>query len=307
MPYSDFSRISGLSVHRDVPLFRCTSFRIGGPARCLLVPRNLKALEDVLDYMERRRISFHILGQGTNLLVSDKGVDVVLSLMGLNNMGFRRYRASDSGKVTADAGVKMRALLAWSVRSGLSGLEDLAGIPGSVGGAVRMNAGTRRGAIHRILSEVRLTGPGGSTWLPASSLRMGYRHTELPKGVLVSGAKLLLSPRPREEIMGQMKAALSARARSQPVGMPSAGCVFKNPEGDSAGRLIDRCGLKGKAMGGAQVSRKHANFIVNTGGARAVDVAGLMALIRETIMQAAGIDLRPEIVIWGEDVQKICR
>lgn len=307
MPYSDLERIQGLKVLRSFPLSRCTSFRIGGPARCLVVPKDLGALEDVLEYMDRQGLPFRVLGRGTNLLVSDQGAGIVLSLAGMKGVDLRGPSVGTGGywELTADAGVKMQVLLAWSARSGLSGLEDMAGIPGSIGGAVRMNAGTRHGAIHRVLSHVRLTGPGGSKWLAASSLCMGYRHAELPRGVLISAARLRLSASSRGEVYGRVRSAIRSRLETQPLGVPSAGCVFKNPEGDSAGRLIDMCGLKGRTRGRAMVSRKHANFIVNTGGATATDVAGLMALVRGTIMQATGIELKPEIALWGEDIQDI--
>ncbi len=306
MPCKDLKNIPGLRVRTDLPLAGFTSFRIGGPARCFLVPGDLLSLENTLEYLHGHDIPFYVIGQGTNLLVSDRGVKTVLSLSGLTSMTC----VPDSGSsgrvlVSADAGVKIRRLLAWAVRSGLGGLENLAGIPASLGGAVRMNAGNRHGAINEVLTHVRLTGAGGSRWVRASSLRADYRSLTTPRGVLISGARLSLISGARESLSLRVRRIMAARIHSQPLGMASAGCVFKNPAGDSAGRLIDMCGLKGKSAGGARISPKHANFIVNTGCGKAVDVARLMAFAREQVCTLTGIELEPEISIWGEDVKEI--
>ncbi len=305
LPCKDLHCVPGLRVQRDVPLAKFTSFRIGGQAKCFLVPGDLSSLENTLDYLYRKEIPFYVLGQGTNLLVSDKGVETVLSLKELNRVDYAMDSHSRCVTLTADAGVKIRRLLAWSVKSGFGGLEDLAGIPASLGGAVRMNAGTRHGAINEVITEVRLSGPGGSRWIPASSLQADYRDIRLPQRILISGARLHLSPKSRKNLVRRVKDIMAARTRSQPLGMASAGCIFKNPKDDSAGRLIDTCGLKGRSIGGAQISSKHANFIVNTGGARAVDVVSLMLMARDQVRAIADVELTPEIAMWGEDVQEI--
>ncbi len=303
MPFRDLERISGIEVRRQVPMASLTSFRIGGPARCLVIPRTLQALEKTLGTLKALDVPYKVLGKGTNLLVDDRGTGVVLCLSGLSQIDMRPAHGNQV-RIKAEAGVGLGRLLSFCARYGLEGLEALCGIPGSVGGAVRMNAGTRDLSIKDLIERVRLTSPDGSTWVGADALSFGYRKARLPEGTLVSGVVLRLRRGPAKLLFARIKGIMRTRRVTQPIGLPSAGCIFKNPPGEFAGRLIESCGLKGKILGRAQVSRIHANFIVNLGGARASEVTALMSHMSDEVEKKTGIRLVPEIEIWKENNDK---
>jgi UDP-N-acetylmuramate dehydrogenase len=299
LPFRDLSRIDGLDVLRDVPLAPLTTFRIGGKARVFVRPMRLSALEAAMSYMQGMGLSFRILGRGSNILIDDRGVDIVLSLAGLVDVN-GPMAFEDSGSIlTAGAGCSLGMLISWAVHRGLSGLEGLCGIPGSLGGAVRMNAGTHLWDIGSVLHSVCFTGPGGSCWTPKEALELGYRSLTTPDGAVISAARLRLFPREQAGILKDIRAVMKKRMMNQPLGKPSAGCIFKNPSGVPAGKLIDMCGLKGFTAGGAQISPIHANFIVNNGNASFFDVTRLMGIVKDRVLSASGIELMPEVAIWG--------
>jgi UDP-N-acetylmuramate dehydrogenase len=236
-----------------------------------------------------------VLG-GTNLLIKDGGIrGIVVSLSKL-----RAIREEAGAVLYAEGGVGMPTLIGYAIRRSLAGLEWAAGIPGTVGGCLVMNAGTRLGEMKNAVKAVRLvTMQGDVQDLPASSIRFQYRRACLPKGIVV-GVWLQLRPGTSTDIARVVKDYLHYRKDSQPLSMPSAGCVFKNPPRDSAGRLLEAAGLKGMRIGDAEVSTKHGNFIVNRGHASAADVVSLIRKIRRVIKEKTGIRLDLELKIVGE-------
>lgn len=298
MPFKDLSTIKDMDILRDIPLAPLTTFRIGGKARVFIRPMRMSALETAVAYMEDRGLSYRTIGRGSNVLVDDKGIHIAMSLSGLADIEGPKRCDDGCYILTAAAGCSLGMLISWTAHKGLSGLEGLCGIPGSLGGAIRMNAGTKSTDIGSVLHSVCFTGPDGSRWIPKERLQLDYRSLNMPEGAIISAAKLRLIPRKRSEIFSELKSIMKKRRMSQPLGRPSAGCIFKNPSGVPAGKLIDMCGLKGYTVGGAQVSPIHANFIVNNGYAGFVDVIRLMKIVKDRVFSATGIELMPEIEIW---------
>lgn len=297
--------IEDLEVSRNVPLAPLTTFHIGGKARLFLVPRTIRALERALLSLKRHEQGYKILGNGSNLLIDHAGVDVVLSLRALNRWFAPQLQFAvglELISVTAEAGVSLQRLLAWAVKNGLLGLERLAGIPGSVGGAAFMNAGANGTDLSSIVDAVLFTFPGESQWYLRDALKFEYRRLAVPDDAIISAVRFLLMPCSVSDLMHNVKVIMDRRRSTQPIGSKSAGCVFKNPEGDSAGRLLDECGLKGMRVGDAQISRKHANFIINLGRACFDEVLELMTLAKETVFAHTGIVLTPEVTVWREYV-----
>jgi UDP-N-acetylmuramate dehydrogenase len=286
--------LDGVQIDWDVSLARHTSLRIGGPVSCLLRPLNLAGLRTAVQVLNQNHYPYFILGQGTNLVVQDDGIRAAAINL---ESGFSRVERLDAAdRITVGAGTRLNRLLRFCLNEGLSGLEFLVGIPGTVGGAVRMNAGTHRGEISHVCEAVHLVlGDGSHCRLPRSNLRFSYRSLELPPGCVVVEAEFSLTPRPREYIREKLLSLVQARKEKQPWQLPSAGSVFKNPPGDFAGRLVEAVGLKGARIGDAQISPKHANFIVNRGQATAKDVKALITLAQEKVQQNFGILLELEI------------
>ncbi len=294
----DLKKIRDLQVREDVPLLPLTSFRIGGPAHLFLVPGSLKALEQTISYLSNRSIPYKVLGRGSNLLISDKGVKIVMSLAALNSI-HSSPRGHFLKTVSVGAGCRLDSFVSWSIRNGLSGLENLSGIPASIGGAIAMNAGTNKFSMSEAIEAVQFTGPDGSCWLRRDRLQFDYRSLRLPDRAIISAARIQLCKADPDRIRRRVKRVMLKRRATQPAGEPSAGCIFRNPPGDSAGRLIDRCGLKGLRIGDAEISKRHANFIVNCGKASALQVVDLLKIIRERVQKETGIKLVPEVSVWG--------
>jgi UDP-N-acetylmuramate dehydrogenase len=282
-------------IQFGAPLEAYTSFKIGGPADVLVEPADVDDVLRLAGQASRARIPIFVLG-GTNLLIRDGGIrGIVLSLSKL-----RGIHEEPGAVLYAEGGVGMPTLIGHAIRRSLAGLEWAAGIPGTVGGCVVMNAGTRLGEMKDAVKAVRLvTAKGELRDLPASSIPFQYRRAGLPKGIVV-GVWLQLRQGLRGDIERVVKDYLHYRKDTQPLTMPSAGCVFKNPPHDSAGRLLEAAGLKGARVGDAEVSTKHGNFIVNRGHARAADVIQLIAKVRQTIKRKAGVRLDLELKIVGE-------
>lgn len=279
----------------DAPLAALTSLCIGGPADALVSPEDVHEVCRVVRQARAARIPIMVLG-GTNLLVQDGGIrGIVLSLANL-----AAIEIEDARLVFAEAGARMPVLLGFAVHHGLSGLEWAAGIPGTVGGAVVMNAGTKLGEMQDCLDAIQMVDLDGRLVIhAAASVSFAYRSAGLPEGVVV-GAWLCLTPASRETIDSRTKSYLQYRKQSQPLSQPNAGSVFKNPQGTTAGRLIEEAGLKGCRVGDAQVSTKHANFIVNLGQARSADVLRLIETIQREVSQQTGIMLELEWKVVGE-------
>ncbi len=286
-------------VRFNAPLRDYTSFRIGGPADVLVVPKDLDALVRLLKQADRAKCPVFVVG-GTNLLVRDGGIrGVVVSLSQLT-----RITDEGDGVLYAEAGVGMPSLMQSAAKRALSGLEWAAGIPGTVAGCVVMNAGTRLGEMRSAVKAVRVVSPRGVVAdYPASALRFGYRRAKVPRGV-IAGVWLQLKSATREQIGKVVKDYLHYRKATQPLTLPNAGCVFKNLEEASAGKLVEAAGMKGVRIGDAQVSPKHANFVVNLGRARAADVLALIRKVRGAVKRKTGKTLQLELKIVGENLRE---
>lgn len=292
--------LDGVEVDWNVKLAGHTSLRVGGPVSCLLRPLNLAGLQSSVQVLSQNHYPYFILGRGTNLLVRDTGTRAAAISL---ESGFSQVERLDaSGRVRVGAGLRLNRLLRFCLQENLSGLEFIAGIPGSVGGAVRMNAGTHAGEMADVCEEVLLLLADGSlSRLAGSQLCFSYRRAELPSGAVLLEAEFSFSPSSREQIRDKIRTLLRERKEKQPWRLPSAGSVFKNPPGDFAGRLIEAVGLKGVRVGDAQISPRHANFIVNRGQARARDILALIELARDKVSQEFGVQLELEIEIIGNN------
>ena len=288
------------------PMSGHTSFRIGGNADALVSPVDRQDLMALLKEIRDRRLPFVVLGGGTNLLVRDGGFrGVAISLKKMAAIGITREYRSLGGSfsvINVEAGALLAKLLSFSVERGLTGLEFSTGIPGTVGGAVCMNAGTAQGEMGDIIDTVTLVAPDGELILRhREEMGFGYRTANVPADHVVLDAKIVLRYGDADKIKARVKQIMAGRKERQPWGLPNAGSVFKNPLDESAGKLIESAGLKGLTVGGAQVSEKHGNFIVNKGNAKAADVLQLMELIKQKVLEMHRIRLEPEIKIIGED------
>ncbi|RNB90867.1 UDP-N-acetylmuramate dehydrogenase [Brevibacillus nitrificans] len=285
-------------VWTNEPLANHTTWRIGGPADLLIQPKDKDSLQAAFQIIHRHEIPWSVIGRGSNLLVRDRGIrGAVLKVAeGLSHCEFR------GEEVCVGAGYSMIRLAMETGKMGLTGMEFAGGIPGTVGGAVYMNAGAHGSDLSRILIDAEILFENGERKvLTNEELSFSYRTSLLQqrKGIVVE-ARFRLQPGDRKEIAATLAANKERRRLTQPLQMPCAGSVFRNPPGDHAGRLIEAAGLKGYQIGGAQVSEKHSNFIVNCGGATATDVLTLIDYIRSTIQSKYGIDLHPEVLVVGE-------
>jgi UDP-N-acetylenolpyruvoylglucosamine reductase len=285
-------------ICRDEPLAKHTTLRVGGPADVYVEPASETDLAAIVKFCRERRLPFFVMGRGSNLLVRDGGFrGVVICLVQPN---FSRITVVGE-RLRCGAGAKLKNVAVEAKRNGLSGVEFLEGIPGSVGGALRMNAGAMGGATFDVVESVRFMDyagkiqEGGRDALPAE-----YRCCSLLKEHIALEAVFKCWPAPREKIEQRMKEFSEKRWATQPAA-PSAGCLFKNPDAIPAGKLIDELGLKGTRVGGAVVSAEHGNFVVNDGQATARDVLELIALLQAKAKSARGIELQPEVEIVGED------
>lgn len=285
-------------VQRDELMSGHTTYRIGGPARFMVTVESLDALSRTLRECLRVGLPWTVVGQGSNLLVADEGYEgAVVVLSG----EFRHWSFdSDALRFTVGAALPLARIVQEAYHIGVSGLEFAVGIPGTVGGALRMNAGTREewiGAHAHSVTTFSLK--GGLRRYHGEDIAWAYRRSSLPADEVVVECELDCAQGLAGRIQQRMEQALKRRKQRQPLGMPSCGSVFRNPEGASAGDLIEQAGLKGYRVGGAQISQVHANFIVNTGGATAADVAACMKKARDGVMEAYGIELRPEVRFLG--------
>lgn len=285
----------GLVEHE--PMYRHTTFQIGGPAEVFVQPRNLGAFMTALQVARESGLPLTVIGRGSNLLVRDEGVPgVVLCTCGMNGVRVEGRR------VIAEAGATMAQLAQAALHAGLTGAEFAAGIPGTVGGGVFMNAGAYDGEMSGIVTRsVYMDENGGSCALPGAEQAFGYRtsiYKQHPEWVIIE-AECLLKPGDPAEIRAKMDDFARRRREKQPLNFPSAGSTFKRPEGYFAGRLIEGAGLKGASVGGAQVSEKHAGFVINHGGATCADVTALIEHIQKTVFDRFGVHLECEVRTIG--------
>jgi UDP-N-acetylmuramate dehydrogenase len=279
------------------PLGFHTSLRIGGPADIFVVPQNIDDIRHALQFAERDQLAVTVIGGGNNLLVGDRGVrGVTLKLEGC--LGRAEYRGEEA---LAGAGVSLSGLIREAAALHLGGIECLIGIPATIGGALAMNAGTADGAIGDFVSAVYFLHPDGTLgeFKPGPG-PLGYSAFQTPPGAVLIGCRLRLQRRPMGEIQRELKQRLKQKKTTQPLALASAGFVWRNPSGGSAAKLIEKSGLRGKRVGGAEISAKHANFVVNRGGATAGDIIALLDLTRERVRHQFGVALDHEIRIIGE-------
>ncbi len=290
----------GARVAVDVDLSGYTTMRVGGPAAALVQAESLADLRAVAAVVRETGCAWMVIGRGSNLLVADEGWPGIAVVLG---RGFRGVEV-DGDLVRAGAAEPMPALSREVARHGLAGLAFGVAIPGTVGGAVRMNAGAHGGEIRDVLvwAEVaRIRADSALERWEADRLGFSYRHSELPADAIVTGVEVQLRPADADQLAEDMAEMRRWRRENQPINQPSCGSVFRNPEGDSAGRLIEAAGCKGLRVGGAQVSQRHANFITVGSRARAADVHAIIRQVRQRVYDTAGVSLRTEVVLAGFD------
>ncbi len=291
----NWQKIYKIPVRHNIKLSAYTSFKIGGPARFFLQPKDICQLKAAVKALKNENISFKILGAGSNLLIKDGGFDG--AVIRLRAPYFSRIKFS--GKhAQAGAGLLISQFIVKAKARGLGGAEFLSGIPGTLGGALVMNAGAWHEDISKIVEKITVMDYNGKVKIIATgSAGFKYRSSGLNKYIVLS-VSLHMEKKALSEINSEVSYYLKKRQEMQDLKYPSAGCVFRNPKNDFAGRLIDACGLKGKQFGRAMISNRHANFIVNKGGAQAEDVLGLIEFVRKTVKDKYEISLEPEIKIW---------
>ena len=284
------------------PMKNHTTFRIGGPADALALPKTPEEVAEVVRFCHEHAQPYYVLGNGSNLLVSDEGYrGLVLQL-------YRNFNdiQVNGETITVQSGAMLAAVARTAYQTGLTGLEFASGIPGTIGGAVVMNAGAYGGEMKNVLKEVTvLTKKGEVLVIPAKALELGYRTSVIPKnGWIVLGAVLQLKKGDQEQILARMEELKEQRITKQPLDLPSAGSTFKRPEGYFAGKLIMDAGLRGFTVGGAQVSEKHCGFVVNRGNATAADVWELICEVKRRVKEMTGVELEPEVKLLGDFPQR---
>ncbi len=283
-------------VTENEPLAKYTWFGIGGPAEFFVKPKNEDQLQTVITRCNENNVPWRIIGQGANLLISDKGIKGAVIKLDEQSFGKMEF---NNHSVTVRAACPLGAVMRESVKEGMSGLEDLVGIPGTVGGAVKNNAGSKFADIGTITANVRVIDNNGTIYTREKpDLNFEYRKSNIADQIITQ-VTFELVPDDPNRLLTRMKETFIIKKNSQPLSSRSAGCIFKNPPGEKpAGMLIDRACLKGKQIGGAMVSDRHANFIVNRGGATFDDVRKLIDVIRQTVYDKFGVELELELEIW---------
>jgi UDP-N-acetylmuramate dehydrogenase len=289
-----FAEGLGCETHRNEPMSRHTTFRIGGPADLFLVVHDKPALQQVLRKAWELGVKICVLGNGSNMLVSDAGIRGAVIALG---KGFKKIELCGTGALECGAGVSLAELCNFAKDHSLTGLEFAWGIPGSVGGAAFMNAGAYGHSMSEVVTVCcHVTPSGQEGTLQGNDLQYGYRKSAYTdNGCIITSVRLQLQPGNQEQIASTMRQLYQRRKSKQPLEMPSAGSIFKRPPGYYAGTLIEQCGFKGRRVGGAMVSEKHAGFIVNAGNATCDDVLRLIKLIQETVYQKTGVHLECEV------------
>lgn len=287
----------GIPFAENEPMSRHTTFKIGGPARIFIMPGDTDSLVRAVSACREVGAQPRIIGNGSNLLVDDAGIDAPV----ISTVSVSEPVALEDGLLIASAGESMMSLCSRAQELGLSGLEFAYGIPGSVGGAVYMNAGAYGGEIKDVLTKAWAvnTESGELTEINSQEINFSYRHSIfMEKPYVIIKAGFSLASGDKDEIKAKMSGLMSQRKTKQPLDWPSAGSTFKRPQGAYAAALIDECGLKGFRVGGAAISEKHAGFVINAGGASCADVIKLMESVRETVLKQTGFELEPEIRVF---------
>jgi UDP-N-acetylmuramate dehydrogenase len=295
----ELRRLGGEEVRFDCPMAPYTTLRVGGLAEALYETNDLEDLRQMVAYLNKEDIPYLVIGRGSNLLINDEGL-AGLAILLRGSFATVKQENKDNLTVFSGAGLHLAELLMYCRSSGLGGLEFLAGIPGTVGGALSMNAGAFGKEIGDRVKEIHVLNTRGEVVVTKRSrLRFSYRTLQIEKGSVIIRAGLMVDRDTEENVSKLIVDYMKRRKETQPLEYPSAGSVFKNPPNDFAGRLIEQVGLKGKKIGGAIISEKHANYIINTGGARAEDILKLMSMAQEKVRKETGIKLEPEIQVVG--------
>lgn len=287
-----------MRIRENEPMRNHTTWRIGGPADRLVQPESTEELQQAIQEAQKAGEPYYVIGGGSNLLVSDEGIAGTVIQLGGSLTGLQISENS----IIAEAGVPLPFLARKAAEHGLSGLEFAAGIPGSVGGAVVMNAGAYQGQISNVIEQVTCCDASGQLiTLHAADCGFAYRNSRFKNNreLVIVSVKMNLQPGRKEDILEQMQKNTASRNAKQPVEYPNAGSIFKNPPGDAAGRLIELIGAKGWRQGDAEVSEKHSNFIVNTGSASCQDVLQLVNRVKQAVYQKTGVLLEEEILFLG--------
>ena len=284
-------------VTRDELMAHHTSYRVGGRAAIMVQANTYAALTRTIEVLTERSVPWVILGRGTNVLVSDGGFEGCVITLGRD---FQRISVGEDGSLCAGGGAQLARVVNEAMKAELTGLECCVGIPGTVGGAIAMNAGTRREWIGSSVESVVVYRPGeGMVRYGVADLVWDYRYCSLPAGEIVLEVQFRLEPGERTRIASTMEGLLRRRNLTQPAGKPTCGSVFRNPGSKSAGKLIEECGLKGYSCGRAEVSNVHANFVVNNGGATAADIVSVMRHVHDTVLREKDVDLICEVKFLG--------
>ena len=294
--FYDYAKETGCICRKDEPLSGHTSFRVGGPCPVLCEPSSAEMAVSLINFAKKNNIPFIILGNGTNVLALDEGLQKVVIKIG---DAMSSVKFTDNSTISCSAGTKLVTLCMFALENSLTGLEFAYGIPGTCGGAVYMNAGAYGGEVKDVLKSItHLTPDGEIETIPAEKADLGYRHSIYKENeCIILSAEFTLTKGDKAEIKATMDDIISRRKDKQPLEYPSAGSTFKRPEGYFAGALIEQCELKGFSVGGAQVSEKHAGFVINKGGATANDITELISHIQSTVKSQTGVDLEPEVII----------
>ena len=292
-----FAESVGALVEFDAPMKKYTTFKCGGNASLLITPDSVDTLGQIIAFCYSKDVQPLIIGNGSNLLVTDNGIDGVVIKIGSQ---MSKVELLDDTTIFCEAGASLKSVCMFAYENSLSGLEFAYGIPGNVGGAVYMNAGAYGGEMKDVLYSVNhIDDNGNKGELTKDNLDLGYRHSAYTKnGYTITSAILKLTKADKKDIKDAMDDKLQRRKDKQPLEYPSAGSTFKRPEGHFAGKLIQDAGLRGFQVGGAQVSEKHCGFVINAGGATAADVMQLMQDVSDKVFENSGIRLEPEVRIW---------
>ena len=289
------------SIYCEEPMARHTTFLIGGPVDLFIECASIRDINISLSILAQHELPWAIAGKGSNLLVSDEGFRGAVLTLGAEFKGFSLPdTAENQSSIIAGGGVMLASLVQEAFKNGFSGFEFAVGIPGTLGGALFMNAGGAEECVGNIVEAITVLRPGeGLVRYQGSDVPWRYRSSGLAAGEIIVESELRVAQGNTGHIRARMEASLNRRKKSQPLTKPNAGSIFRNPEGDSAGRMIEALGLKGFSIGGAQISEQHANFIVNTGTATAMDVLAIIKHVRRCVKEEYGTELQPEIRFIG--------
>ncbi len=298
---AEFIARFGAFAKKEEPLGQYLAYRVGGPAELLVFPKNESDVVWIAEKARAHKVAITIVGSGTNLLVVDAGIrGIVVSLLHAFKEVEVVSQSSASWLVRAGGGFGKPEFLEWALQKNLTGLEFSSGVPGTIGGGIYMNAGTKYGSYGDILRDLRLFDfRSGARTLKREEVHFGYRHQTAVGETLVLSALFELKPGDGAAARTEVRRIIAERAAKQPLDFPSCGSTFKNPEGHSAGRLIEKSGLKGMRVGGAEISLKHANFILNKDNAKAKDILALIEVIRRTVKEKFGVELETEVITLG--------